>query len=53
MPYKSLAQAAYMHINHPEIAKKWDRKYPEHPPGTLPEHVGDKPRVKRRKPKAK
>lgn len=24
MPYKSAKQAAFMHINHPEIAKKWD-----------------------------
>ena len=52
MPYKSIAQAAFMHINHPEIAKKWDRKYPEHKPGELPQHVGDKPKkVKRREPK--
>ena len=37
MPWKSKAQAAYMHIHHPEIAKKWD----EHTPaGTkFPEHV--------------
>jgi hypothetical protein len=24
MPYKSNDQRAYMHIHHPEIAKKWD-----------------------------
>ena len=24
MPYKSQAQAAFMHINHPKIAKRWD-----------------------------
>lgn len=29
MPYKSAKQAAYMHINHPEIAKDWDEKYEE------------------------
>jgi len=27
MPYKSAKQRAYMHIHHPEIAKKWDKKY--------------------------
>lgn len=37
MPWKSKAQAAYMHIHHHEIAKKWDKHTPK---GTkLPEHV--------------
>ena len=27
MPYKSKAQARYMHARHPEVAKRWDRKY--------------------------
>lgn len=27
MPYKSAKQRAWMHINKPEIAKKWDKKY--------------------------
>ena len=27
MPYKSQAQRAYMHINHPGIAKRWDKEY--------------------------
>ena len=27
MPYKSAKQRAYLHIHHPEIAKKWDKKY--------------------------
>ena len=26
MPYKSKKQAAFMHINHPEIAQKWDKE---------------------------
>ncbi len=26
MPYASDKQAAYMHIHHPEIAKKWDKE---------------------------
>jgi hypothetical protein len=37
MPWKSKAQAAFMHIHHPEIAKRWDEHTPK---GTkLPEHV--------------
>lgn len=55
MPYKSLAQAAWMHIHKPNIAKEFDRKTPEHAAGELPEHVSStkprKPRVKRRLPK--
>lgn len=27
MPYKSKAQVAYMHIHHPRIAARWDKKY--------------------------
>lgn len=27
MPYRSAKQRAYMHIRHPEIAKRWDEKY--------------------------
>lgn len=27
MPYRSKAQRAYMHIHHPEIAKRWDAEY--------------------------
>ena len=27
MPFKSEKQRRYMHANHPEIAKKWERKY--------------------------
>ncbi len=44
-----------MHIHHPEIAKEFDRATPEHAPGTLPQHVGDKLKVKSklRKPKFK
>lgn len=37
MPYKSKAQAAYMHIHHPGIAKRWDSEYPEKK--SLPTHV--------------
>jgi hypothetical protein len=27
MPYKSAKQRAYMHIHHPDIAARWDKKY--------------------------
>lgn len=27
MPYKSKKQRAWMHINLPELAKKWDEHY--------------------------
>ncbi len=27
MPYRSAKQRAYMHIHHPKIAAKWDKKY--------------------------
>ena len=27
MPYKSKAQAAFMHMHHPQIAARWDRAY--------------------------
>ena len=27
MPYRSSKQRAWMHINKPELAKKWDAKY--------------------------
>lgn len=37
VPYKSKAQEAYMHINHPRIAKKWDEEH--NTPHNLPEHV--------------
>lgn len=27
MPYQSQKQAAFMHIHHPDIAKRWDKEY--------------------------
>jgi hypothetical protein len=27
MPYKSEKQRKFMHAKHPQIAKKWDKKY--------------------------
>ncbi len=46
MPYKSKAQVGYMHVHHPEIAKRWDKEY-----GVskgLPEHVKKPTGYKRR-----
>lgn len=31
MPYKSEAQRRYLHANHPEIAKRWDKEYGNEP----------------------
>lgn len=36
MPMKSQAQRAFLHIHHPEMAKRWEA---ETPAGKLPEHV--------------
>lgn len=33
MPFQSKAQRAYMHINHPKIAKKWEAE------GNTPKHL--------------
>lgn len=27
MPYRSAKQRRYMHAKHPEIARRWDKKY--------------------------
>lgn len=47
MPYKSKKQAAYMHIHHPEIAKRWDKEY-----GSSPVAEKDSPRKKALRKKA-
>lgn len=41
MPYESKAQAAFMHIHHPDIAKRWDKEYDEGKikRKKMPEHV--------------
>ena len=38
MPFKSVAQRAFMHIHHPGIAKRWERETPSE---KLPGHVRD------------
>ena len=40
MPYRSRAQVGYMHAQHPEIAKRWDREYGV--PKDLPERKSKK-----------
>lgn len=42
MPYKSDAQRGFMHAQHPEIAKKWDKKYDT--PKNLPQYAHGKPK---------
>ena len=41
MPYVSDAQRRFMHARHPEIAKRWDRKYDT--PKRLPERKSHEP----------
>lgn len=33
MPWKSAKQRRYMYANHPQIARKWDKKYGTKPTG--------------------
>ena len=40
MPFRSTAQRSYMHIHHPEIAKRWDKLTPKG--AKLPMHVHKK-----------
>ena len=37
MPFKSKAEVAWMEINKPEMAHRWEKKYGV--PKNLPEHV--------------
>jgi len=46
MPFKSEAQRGFLFANHPEIAKRWAREYPNQ--GQLPEHVGSSDEVRKR-----
>ena len=43
MPYKSKAQSAFMHSQHPEIAAKWDTENPDQDIPALPQHVKSRP----------
>ena len=35
-PFKSQAQRAYLYVNYPELAKRWEKETPK---GKLPKHV--------------
>lgn len=37
MPFKSQAQRAWMHANHPKMAKQWEKHTPDKP---LPKYTG-------------
>ena len=39
MPYRSLAQSRYLHAVHPDIAKRWDKEYPNQ--SNLPDKLSD------------
>ena len=43
MPYKSKAQAAYLHINEPALAAKWDKEGSSKK--SLSDHFSDKLKV--------
>jgi len=47
MPYRSQAQRAYLHIHEPEVAKRWDKEYPNQK--KLPKHVKPKKKPKKKK----
>ena len=47
MPYKSDAQRKFMHAQHPDIAARWDKEYPDQK--GLPKRV--KPKAKKGKKK--
>ena len=38
MPYKSEAQRKFMHAQHPEIAKRWDKEYGSTPVARKKKH---------------
>ncbi len=40
MPYKSQAQRRFLHSQHPDIAARWDKEYPNQK--GLPERKGSK-----------
>lgn len=47
MPYVSARQRAYMHVHHPKIAARWDKKYG----GKITGKRKKKKRIKRKKKK--
>lgn len=49
-PFKSLAQKKFMYANHPVIAERWSREFPNN--ANLPQHVTKKSKPKRGKNKS-
>jgi hypothetical protein len=46
MPFRSKSQMRLLYAKHPEVAKRWSKKYGQ--PKNLPEHVSRKPKSKQR-----
>jgi hypothetical protein len=38
-PFRSKSQMAYLYANHPDIAKRWSKEFPNQNTKKLPEHV--------------
>lgn len=47
-PFRSKSQMAYLYANHPDIAKRWSKEFPDQNTKKLPKHV-KKPKVKGKK----
>ena len=45
-PFRSKSQMAYLYANHPDIAKRWSKEFPDQNTKKLPKHV-KKPNVKK------
>jgi hypothetical protein len=43
MPFKSKAQAAFLYSQHPDIAKRWSKEFPNQDFSKLPKHIVKKP----------
>ena len=41
-PFRSKAQMKYLYINHPEIAKRWSKEFPNQNTKALPKHAKKK-----------
>jgi hypothetical protein len=49
MPYVSVKQRAYLHMHHPKLAAKWDKKYGGKIGGSQQKRKGKKTTRKRSK----
>lgn len=43
MPFKSIKQERFLWSQHPEIAQKWSKEFPDQHISQLPQYVNDKP----------